>query len=183
MKTTNKKLSRIPLFRPLFTVACATAVCGALGTQSLSAATTDAAGYTPTLYVYQNNELIDVKTFKIADLSECQRRASALLQLYLNHSDIEDDMRLVVKCVPSRSNRKLTFPSLTAVLHGGRTAERSNIRRAGQAARGPRFYRLTPARCWRCSPSGERSPLRWPADAGGTGTHLTTSRMSSSMSE
>jgi len=100
MKTTNKKLSRIPLFRPLFTVACATAVCGALGTQSLSAATTDAAGYTPTLYVYQNNELIDVKTFKIADLSECQRRASALLQLYLNHSDIEDDMRLVVKCVP-----------------------------------------------------------------------------------
>ena len=100
MKTTNKKLARIPLFRPLFTVACATAVCGALGTQSLSAATTDAAGYTPTLYVYQNNELIDVKTFKIADLSECQRRASALLQLYLNHSDIEDDMRLVVKCVP-----------------------------------------------------------------------------------
>ena len=100
MKTTKKKLSRIPLFRPLFTVACATAVCGAFGTQSLSAATTDAAGYTPTLYVYQNNELIDVKTFKIADLSECQRRASALLQLYLNHSDIEDDMRLVVKCVP-----------------------------------------------------------------------------------
>ena len=67
---------------------------------SLSAATLDAAGYTPTLYVYQNNQLIDVKTFKIADLGECQRRASALLQLYLNHSDIEDDMRLVVKCVP-----------------------------------------------------------------------------------
>ena len=67
---------------------------------AVRAATLDPAGYTPTLYVYQNNELIDVKTFKIADLSECQRRASALLQLYLNHSDIEDDMRLVVKCVP-----------------------------------------------------------------------------------
>jgi hypothetical protein len=64
------------------------------------AATLDPAGYTPTLYVYQNNELIDVKTFKIADLEQCQHRASALLELYLNHSDIEDDMRLVVKCVP-----------------------------------------------------------------------------------
>ena len=64
------------------------------------AATLDAAGYTPTLYVYQNNELIDVKTFKVADLEQCQHRASALLELYLNHSDIEDDMRLVVKCVP-----------------------------------------------------------------------------------
>jgi hypothetical protein len=64
------------------------------------AATLDPAGYTPTLYVYQNNELIDVKTFKIADLEQCQHRASALLDLYLNHSDIEDDMRLVVKCVP-----------------------------------------------------------------------------------
>ena len=97
---TNTKKLRIAPSRPLFTVACAAAVCGALGTQSLSAATSDAAGYTPTLYVYQNNELIDVKTFKIAELGECQRRASALLQLYLNHSDIEDDMRLVVKCVP-----------------------------------------------------------------------------------
>jgi hypothetical protein len=100
MTTTKKNLSRIALSRPLFTVACATAACGALDMHSLSAATLDAAGYTPTLYVYQNNQLIDVKTFKIADLGECQRRASALLQLYLNHSDIEDDMRLVVKCVP-----------------------------------------------------------------------------------
>jgi hypothetical protein len=100
MKTTKKNASRIALSRPLFNVACATAVCGALGMHSLSAATLDPAGYTPTLYVYQNNQLVDVKTFKIADLSECQRRASALLQLYLNHSDIEDDMRLVVKCVP-----------------------------------------------------------------------------------
>jgi hypothetical protein len=96
----TRKFSCITLSRPLFTVACATAVCGALGTHSLSAAPLDPAGYTPTLYVYQNNQLVDVKTFKIADLSECQRRASALLQLYLNHSDIEDDMRLVVKCVP-----------------------------------------------------------------------------------
>jgi hypothetical protein len=67
---------------------------------AVRAATLDPAGYTPTLYVYQNNELIDVKTFKIADLEQCQHRASALLELYLNHSDIEDDMRLVVKCVP-----------------------------------------------------------------------------------
>jgi len=67
---------------------------------AVRAATLDPAGYTPTLYVYQNNELIDVKTFKIADLEQCQHRASALLDLYLNHSDIEDDMRLVVKCVP-----------------------------------------------------------------------------------
>ena len=67
---------------------------------AVRAATLDPAGYTPTLYVYQNNELIDVKTFKIADLEQCKHRASALLDLYLNHSDIEDDMRLVVKCVP-----------------------------------------------------------------------------------
>jgi hypothetical protein len=100
MTTTKKNVSRIALSRPLFTVTCATAVCGALGMHSLSAATLDPAGYTPTLYVYQNNQLVDVKTFKIADLSECQRRASALLQLYLNHSDIEDDMRVVVRCVP-----------------------------------------------------------------------------------
>jgi hypothetical protein len=75
-------------------------VCGTVGVPDARAATLNAAGYTPTLYVYQNNELIDVKTFKIADLEECQHRASALLQLYLNHSDIEDDMRLIVKCVP-----------------------------------------------------------------------------------
>ena len=67
---------------------------------AVRAATLDPAGYTPTLYVYQNNELIDVKTFKIADLEQCQHRASALLELYLNHSDIEDDMRLIVRCVP-----------------------------------------------------------------------------------
>jgi hypothetical protein len=86
--------SRLP-----FILACA-AVCGAAAVPEVRAATLSATGYTPTLYVYQNNELIDVKTFKIADLEQCQRRASALLQLYLNHSDIEDDMRLVVKCVP-----------------------------------------------------------------------------------
>jgi hypothetical protein len=87
-------LSRVPVI-----LACA-AVCGAAAVPEVRAATLSAAGYTPTLYVYQNNELVDVKTFKIADLDQCQRRASALLQLYLNHSDIEDDMRLVVKCVP-----------------------------------------------------------------------------------
>lgn len=86
-------LSRLPII-----LACA-AVCGAAVPEG-HAATQNAAGYTPTLYVYQNNELVDVKTFKIADLEQCQRRASALLQLYLNHSDIEDDMRLVVRCVP-----------------------------------------------------------------------------------
>ena len=86
--------------RPLFALACATALCGIAGMHELHAAPLVPAGYTPTLYVYQNNELVDVKTFKIADLEECQRRASALLQLYLNHSDIEDDMRLTVKCVP-----------------------------------------------------------------------------------
>ena len=81
-------------------VVVAAAVCGATAAQQLSASTTDPAGYTPTLYVYQKNELVDVKTFKIADLEGCQRRASALLELYLNHSDIEDDMRVVVRCVP-----------------------------------------------------------------------------------
>ena len=97
-------LSRLP-----FILACA-AVCGAAAVPDGQAATQNAAGYTPTLYVYQNNELVDVKTFKIADLEGCQRRASALLQLYLNHSDIEDDMRLVVTCVrvppPSSGHRK-----------------------------------------------------------------------------
>ena len=88
---------RAPVLRAFLAFASTAAVCGAAG---VPAATLDAAGYTPTLYVYQNNELIDVKTFKIADLEECQHRASALLQLYLNHSDIEDDMRLIVKCVP-----------------------------------------------------------------------------------
>jgi len=87
-------LSRLP-----FILACA-AVCGAAAVPDGQAATQNAAGYTPTLYVYQNNQLVDVKTFKIADLEQCQRRASALLQLYLNHSDIEDDMRLIVRCVP-----------------------------------------------------------------------------------
>jgi hypothetical protein len=86
--------------RSFLVVASAAVVCGAAGVPELHAATLDPAGYTPTLYVYQNNELIDVKTFKIADREECQHRASALLQLYLNHSDIEDDMRLVVRCVP-----------------------------------------------------------------------------------
>jgi hypothetical protein len=92
--------SRSVTFRSLSFFACAAAACGVAGVQELSAATLDPVGYTPTLYVYQNNELVDVKTFKIADREECQHRASALLQLYLNHSDIEDDMRLVVKCVP-----------------------------------------------------------------------------------
>ena len=87
-------LSRLPVI-----LACAT-VCGAAAVHEVRAAALSAAGYTPTLYVFQNNELIDVKTFKVADLEQCQRRASALLQLYLNHSDIEDDMRLIVRCVP-----------------------------------------------------------------------------------
>jgi hypothetical protein len=78
----------------------AAASLGAASAPELRAATVDPAGYTPTLYVYQKNELVDVKTFKIADLEGCQRRASALLELYLNHSDIEDDMRVVVRCVP-----------------------------------------------------------------------------------
>jgi hypothetical protein len=88
------------VFRSSFIIACAATVGAVAGVQELRAATPDAAGYTPTLYVYQKNELVDVKTFKIADLEGCQRRASALLELYLNHSDIEDDMRLVVRCVP-----------------------------------------------------------------------------------
>ncbi len=90
----------VATIRSLCVIAGATAVLGAAGVRDLRAATLDPAGYTPTLYVYQNDELVDVKTFKIADLEQCQRRASALLQLYLNHSDIEDDMRLVVRCVP-----------------------------------------------------------------------------------
>jgi hypothetical protein len=57
-------------------------------------------GYVPTMYVFQDNKLVDVKTFKIADLAQCRQRASALEQLYLNHSDIEENMSLVVKCVP-----------------------------------------------------------------------------------
>jgi hypothetical protein len=93
-RETHGALSRVPVI-----LACA-AVSGAAAVPEVRAATPNAAGYTPTLYVYQNNELVDVKTFKIADLEQCQRRASALLQLYLNHSDIEDDMRLVVRCVP-----------------------------------------------------------------------------------
>jgi hypothetical protein len=96
--------------RSSFVLACAAAVCGGVGVHEVRAATLDPAGYTPTMYVYQNNQLIDVKTFKIADLKGCQRQASALLQLYLNHSDIEDDMRLAVRCVavppPSAGHRK-----------------------------------------------------------------------------
>jgi hypothetical protein len=82
----------------LFVLACVAGVF--FETSDLRAQTLGPTGYTPTLYVFQNNKLVDVKTFKIADLPQCQRRASALLQLYLNHSDIEDDMSLVVKCVP-----------------------------------------------------------------------------------
>jgi hypothetical protein len=91
---------RAPVLRAFLVLASTAVVFGAAGVPELRAATLDPAGYTPTLYVYQNNELIDVKTFKIADLEQCQHRASALLQLYLNHSDIEDDMRLIVRCVP-----------------------------------------------------------------------------------
>jgi hypothetical protein len=94
------RLHRTRSSRSLSFLAVVTATTCVAGAPALRAATLDPAGYTPTLYVYQNNELIDVKTFKIADLAQCQQRASALLQLYLNHSDIEDDMRLVVKCVP-----------------------------------------------------------------------------------
>ena len=96
--------------RSSFVLASAAAVCGGVAVHEVRAATLDPVGYTPTLYVYQNNELVDVKTFKIADLEQCQRQASALLQLYLNHSDIEDDMRLIVRCVavpsPSAGHRK-----------------------------------------------------------------------------
>lgn len=103
-RETRATLTRVP-----FILACAT-VCGGAAVPDVRAGTLSTAGYTPTLYVYQNNELIDVKTFKIADLEQCQRRASALLQLYLNHSDIEDDMRVVVRCVavppPSAGHRK-----------------------------------------------------------------------------
>jgi hypothetical protein len=91
---------RPAMSRSSFIIACATTVCAFAGAHELRAATPAAAGYTPTLYVYQKNELVDVKTFKVADLEGCQRRASALLELYLNHSDIEDDMRLIVRCVP-----------------------------------------------------------------------------------
>ena len=69
-------LSRLPLI-----VTCAV-VCGSAGVPEVRAATHNATGYTPTLYVYQNDELVDVKTFKVADLEQCQHRASALLQLY-----------------------------------------------------------------------------------------------------
>ena len=91
--------ARAALSRLSLMLTCAAVCCGA-SVSEVRAATQTATGYTPTLYVYQNDELIDVKTFKVADLEQCQHRASALLQLYLNHSDIEDDMRVVVKCVP-----------------------------------------------------------------------------------
>ena len=100
-------VTRLRLFQPraaksprVLLRACVAASLAAAAVHGVRAATLDPTGYTPTLYVFQNNQLIDVKTFKIADLQQCQRRASALLQLYLNHSDIEDDMSVVVKCVP-----------------------------------------------------------------------------------
>jgi len=96
--------------RSSFVLASAAAVCAGVAVHEVRAAALDPVGYTPTLYVYQQNELVDVKTFKIADLQGCQRQASALLQLYLNHSDIEDDMRVIVRCVavppPSAGHRK-----------------------------------------------------------------------------
>ena len=99
-----RKASAAVKSSPLFVLACTAGVLGAgvheSRADSLGQAALGPAGYTPILYVYQNNKLVDVKTFKVADLGECQRRASALLQLYLHHSDIEDDMSLVVKCVP-----------------------------------------------------------------------------------
>ena len=94
------RLHRTRSSRLLVVAAVLSAAVFVASAPAVRAATLDPAGYTPTLYVYQNNELVDVKTFKIADLEDCQHRASALLELYLNHSDIEDDMRLVVKCVP-----------------------------------------------------------------------------------
>ena len=94
----RRRVTGVVGFRSLLVPVCAAVLCGVAS--GLDAATSDPAGYTPILYVYQKNELVDVKTFKIADLEDCQRRASALLELYLNHSDMEDDMRLVVRCVP-----------------------------------------------------------------------------------
>ena len=94
----HQRRPRVAVLRSVLVLAAATF--GAASAPELRATTADPAGYTPTLYVYQKNELVDVKTFKIADLEGCQRRASALLELYLNHSDIEDDMRVVVRCVP-----------------------------------------------------------------------------------
>jgi hypothetical protein len=91
---------RADMFRSVLVFASTATLFVAGGVHELRAATLDPAGYTPTLYVYQKNELVDVKTFKIGDLEQCQHRASALLELYLNHSDIEDDMRLVIRCVP-----------------------------------------------------------------------------------
>jgi len=83
----------------LFVLACFAGLFGG-GTTAVYAQGLGPLGYTPTLYIFQKDKLVDVKTFKIADLQQCQQRASALLQLYLNHSDIEDDMSLAVKCVP-----------------------------------------------------------------------------------
>ena len=84
----------------LSVLACVGGVFVAGGASQLHAQSLGPTGYVPTMYVFENNKLVDVKTFKIADLAQCQRRASALEQLYLNHSDIEDNMSLVVKCVP-----------------------------------------------------------------------------------
>jgi len=100
----HRKASAAMKASPLLALACTAGVLGGgmheSRADSLGQAALGPAEYTPTLYVFQNNKLVDVKTFKVADLGECQRRASALLQLYLHHSDIEDDMSLVVKCVP-----------------------------------------------------------------------------------
>jgi len=104
----------VAAFRSALVPAGVTALLSVAGMHDVCAATADSPGYTPTLYVYQKNELVDVKTFKLADRGECERRASALLELYLNHSDIEDDMRVVVRCVP--------VPPLSA---GHRKGERS----------------------------------------------------------
>src|SRR5215469_5466790 len=84
----------------LFVLACTVGVFVGGGVREIQAQSLGPTGYVPTMYVFENNKLVDVKTFKIADLAQCQRRASALEQLYLNHSDLEDDMSLVVKCVP-----------------------------------------------------------------------------------
>jgi len=84
----------------LFVLACVAGVFVGGGAPAVHAQALGPSGYTPTLYIFQKDKLVDVKTFKIADLQQCQRQASALLQLYLNHSDIEDDMSLAIKCVP-----------------------------------------------------------------------------------
>jgi hypothetical protein len=85
---------------PLFVLACLAGMSFGGAAPVVHAQALGPSGYTPTLYIFQKDKLVDVKIFKIADLQQCQRQASALLQLYLNHSDIEDDMSLAIKCVP-----------------------------------------------------------------------------------